>query len=120
LKAAYVYLFVKALPEIPCPPYRSFYLEGTLMGESTVRLNKLYNEYGFQTDELADHIAVELEFLAFLTTLLSHNQIQEDYDFLLNHLRRWTSWFFEQMKKCDQTGFYKELSRYAKYIIHHS
>jgi TorA maturation chaperone TorD len=117
LQAAYVRLFVNALPEIPCPPYGSFYLEGTLMGASTVRLNKLYNEYGFETDELADHIAVELEFLALLTTLSSHSQVHEDYEFLLNHLRQWTPVFFEQVEKNDQTGFYRDVSRYAKNII---
>ena len=117
LQAAYVSLFINARPETPCPPYGSFYLEGTLMGTSTVRLNKLYHEYGFQTDELADHIAVELEFLALLTTLISHKQVLDDYNFLLDHLRQWTPAFFDQVEKNDETGVYRDVSRYAKNII---
>ena len=113
LQAAYVRLFVNALPEIACPPYGSFYLEGTLMGESTVRLNQLYNEYGFQTNELADHIAVELEFFALLTTLTSHAQVQPDYEFLRDHLRRWTAPFFDRVQKNDDTGFYAAAAMFA-------
>ena len=108
-----VRLFVNALPEIACPPYGSFYLEGTLMGKSTVRLNQLYNEYGFQTSELADHIAVELEFFALLTTLTSHAQVQPDYEFLRDHLRRWTAPFFDRVQKNDDTGFYAAAAMFA-------
>ena len=113
LQAAYVRLFVNALPEIPCPPYGSFYLEGTLMGESTVRLNQLYNEYGFQTSELADHIAVELEFFALLTTLTSHVEVRPDYAFLRDHLNRWTAPFFDRVQENDDTGFYAGVARFA-------
>jgi TorA maturation chaperone TorD len=69
LQGEYVRLFINALPEVPCPPYGSFYLEGALMGESTVQVRNLYLSYGFQTDEMADHVAVELEFLALLASL---------------------------------------------------
>jgi len=117
LQNNYVNLFINALPELPCPPYGSFYLEGVLMGGSTVRLKNLYNEYGFQTDEMADHIAVELEFLAMLSTLPTHDQIQKDYDFLLDHLRQWTPEFFKQVEKSDEIGFYKDVSRYAQKVL---
>lgn len=117
LQNNYVNLFINALPELPCPPYGSFYLEGVLMGESTVRLKNLYHEYGFQTDEMADHIAVELEFLAMLSTLPTHDRIQKDYDFLLDHLRQWTPEFFKQVGKSDKIGFYKDVSRYAQKVL---
>jgi TorA maturation chaperone TorD len=117
LQNNYVNLFINALPEIPCPPYGSFYLEGILMGQSTVQVKNLYHEYGFQTDEMADHIAVELEFLAMLSTLLAHDSIQQDYDFLLNHLRQWTPEFFKQVEVSDDIGFYKKVSRYAQQVI---
>jgi len=117
LQNNYVNLFINALPELPCPPYGSFYFEGVLMGESTVRLKNLYHEYGFQTDEMADHIAVELEFLAMLSTLPTHDRIQKDYDFLLDHLRQWTPEFFKQVGKSDKIGFYKDVSRYAQKVL---
>lgn len=117
LQNNYVNLFINALPEIPCPPYGSFYLEGVLMGQSTVRVKNLYHEYGFQTEEVPDHIAVELEFLAILSTLPAHDSVQEDYDFLLNHLRQWTPEFFKQVELSDDMGFYKDVSRYARQVI---
>jgi TorA maturation chaperone TorD len=114
LQAVYIRLFVNALPEVPCPPYGSYYLEGTLMGPSTVRLNKLYNEYGFESKELADHIAVELEFLALLATLSSNPQVSKDSDFMLDHLRQWTPLFFEKLMKHDESGFYSAICGHAR------
>lgn len=117
LQNSYVSLFINALPEVPCPPYGSVYLEGALMGGSTIRVRNLYLEYGFQTEEMADHIAVELEFLAFLTTLSNDNPPREDYDFLLDHLRAWTPEFFDRVENKDEIGFYRDVSRYAKSVI---
>ncbi len=118
LQNAYVSLFINALPEVPCPPYGSYYLDGVLMSETTVQLGKLYREYGFQTAEMADHIAVELEFLALLTVLLNQNEpVQEDHQFLLSHLRQWTPDFFKRVEQSDQTGFYTGVVRDARRIL---
>ncbi len=117
LQNNYVNLFINALPEVPCPPYGSFYLEGILMGQSTVQVKNLYHEYGFQTEEMPDHIAVELEFLAMLSTIAAHDPVQQDYVFLLNHLRQWTPEFFKRVEISDDKGFYKEVSRYARQVI---
>ena len=117
LQGEYVRLFINALPEVPCPPYGSVYLEGVLMGQSTVKLRNLYLSHGFQTDEMADHIAVELEFLAFLTTLSTNGFLHKDYDSLLEHLRLWTPEFFQRVKKNDKSGFYTDVCRYAKSVI---
>jgi len=117
LQNNYVNLFINALPEVPCPPYGSFYLEGILMGQSTVQVKNIYHEYGLQTEEMPDHIAVELEFLAMLSTIAAHDPVQQDYDFLLNHLRQWTPEFFKRVEINDDKGFYKEVSRYARQVI---
>ncbi len=117
LQGEYVRLFINALPEVPCPPYGSFYLEGALMGESTVRVRNLYQSYGFQTDEMADHIAVELEFLALLANLSGIEAAPGDYDFLLHHLLSWTPEFFNRVEENDGVGFYRDLSRCARGLI---
>jgi len=117
LQAEYVRLFINALPETPSPPYGSFYLEGTLMGASTVKLRGLYTEKGFHTDEMPDHIAVELEFLGILCMASKHEEVGEGIEFLLDHLRSWTPRFFEQVSVHDQTGFYRELSRSAGALL---
>jgi TorA maturation chaperone TorD len=117
LQGEYVRLFINALPEVPCPPYGSFYLEGALMGESTVQVSNLYLSYGYQTDEMADHIAVELEFLALLATLSEIEAAPGDYDSLLDHLRSWTPEFFDCVQENDGIGFYRDVSRYARRVI---
>jgi len=83
LEAEYVRLFVNSLPEVPCAPYGSVYFEGTVMGVSTVEVAKIYEKYGLETDELADHIAVECQFLAWLREQDGHDTaVREDCAFL--------------------------------------
>jgi TorA maturation chaperone TorD len=118
LQSEYVRLFINALPETPCPPYGSFYLEGTLMGISTLEVKDLYAAYGFHTDEMPDHIAVELEFLALLgTASKQEEEVGESLDFLLGRLRSWTPAFFEQVDKNDRVGFFRELSKSAGRLL---
>lgn len=117
LQAEYVRLFINALPEVSCPPYGSVYLEGTLMGESTVRLRNLYSSYGWQTEEMADHIAVELEFLALLAALGEDAPVQEDLNFVWDHLNLWAPAFLARVEENDRTGFYKAVSRHARKIL---
>jgi len=117
LQAEYVRLFINALPEVPCPPYGSFYLEGTLMGESTVRLQKLYARHGWQTDEPADHLAVELEFLALLAALPQDEARRQDYHFLLDHLKLWLPDFLARVEENDRSGFYRGAAGYAKRVM---
>jgi len=112
----YVSLFINYLPEVPCIPYGSWYLEGILMGPSTVQLSNLYREYGFQTQEPADHIAVELEFLGILSALIhqtpqARDKIQPDLDFVMGHVNAWTPDFLARVASWDADGFYGALAR---------
>jgi putative dimethyl sulfoxide reductase chaperone len=65
----YAALFIGPF-ELPAPPYGSIYLDKnkTIMGDSTMRALKLYQEAGLQVEEKEppDHIAIELEFMSFL------------------------------------------------------
>ncbi len=113
LQNQYVRLFINALPQVPCPPYGSCYLEGTLMGESTVAIAQLYGDYGLETPEMPDHLAVELEFLAFLTHPASGARAQ-DVRRLWDHLRSWTPEFFDRVEGHDQEGFYRATAQLAR------
>jgi hypothetical protein len=48
LQNRYVSLFINHLPEVPCIPCGSWYLEGTLMGPSTVKLANLIGNTGLK------------------------------------------------------------------------
>lgn len=120
LQNRYVSLFINRLPEVPCIPCGSWYLEGTLMGPSTIQLAGLYREYGFETSEIPDHICVELEFLAILTTLVrgvsdsgdsADTRLITDLAFVTGHLAAWTPDFLERTASWDPDGFYGDLAR---------
>jgi TorA maturation chaperone TorD len=66
--------------QVPCPPYESFWREDvpldirrTLMGPCTAELKAIYRELGLQVSsgscELPDHVAIELEALAYALSL---------------------------------------------------
>lgn len=57
--------------KVEAPPYASVYLnEGQVMGKETAEVDKYYRQAGYElgqsADQLSDHLAVELEFMALL------------------------------------------------------
>lgn len=118
LQNEYVRLFINALPEVPCAPYGSFYLEGSLMGETTVTVHEIYRKYGMETKELPDHIAVESEFLAWLHGMADSDEAaRKDYDYLLGHLKEWTTLFFDRVEQHDQLGCYRQSAKLARALL---
>lgn len=108
-------------------PYGSIWLsgEGTVMQESTVALEGLYGEAGFELDEAAgdlpDHVAVELEFLYLLTfkgneaRRLGDEVASAGWDqlhdlFLRGHLGAWIAPFAQAVRANAETAFYRELA----------
>ncbi len=71
LEVAYTGLFINCLGGVPVPPYGSVYLEAEaqLMGASSLRVAESYRHEGLNmeaSDEPADFLATELEFLYYL------------------------------------------------------
>ncbi len=111
--------------ELKAPPYASVYLENQrkVMGESTMETLRLYQEAGLKQDsnEPADHISIELEFLYYLISSeleadLEENQSQADFflaqqrKFLNQYLGRWIYPFCESIKKETKAGYYHSLA----------
>jgi len=112
---------------IVAKPYGSVWLDGeeTLMQDSTMAVQELYHEGGFEIDEdfreLPDHIAAELEFLYLL--IYRENEARRNDDpealtamaglrkrFLDEHLGSWVGPFTAAVKAGAQSGFYRELA----------
>ena len=108
-------------------PYGSVWLDGeeTLMQDSTMAVQELYEEGGFEINEdfreLPDHIAAELEFLYLL--IYRENEARRNDDpealtamaglrkrFLDEHLGSWVGPFTAAVKAGAQSGFYRELA----------
>ena len=108
-------------------PYGSAWLSGekTLMQDSTMAVEQLYHEGGFEIDEdfreLPDHIAVELEFLYLLIYRENEARRSDDPEalraiaglrkrFLDEHLGSWVGPFTAAVRTGAQSGFYRELA----------
>ena len=65
--AEYTGLFISNHPQAPCRPIESVYTEGLLVGEATEDAAAQYLRFGLQAnEEQPDHLAAELEFVAWL------------------------------------------------------
>jgi TorA maturation chaperone TorD len=113
--------------QVIAQPYGSTWLsaEKTLMGESSMAVQKLYEAGGFEIAEdfreLPDHVAAELEFLYLL--IFRQNQAHREGDaaalnsvtslrkrFLGEHLGRWAGPFTAAVRSGAQSAFYRELA----------
>ncbi|MGI9535464.1 MAG: TorD/DmsD family molecular chaperone [Desulfocapsaceae bacterium] len=110
--------------ELIAPPYGSVYLEKNrqIMGDTTIDVLKSYEEAGLSVDEKepSDHIAIELEFMSFLSTreaearaqgntIEAENFFGQQKDFYNNYLR-WVPNFCEAIKKGTKSPFYQSLA----------
>ena len=99
LQVEYTRLFINGIPHIIAPPYGSFYLDGdhTLQGKSTRKTRNFYRQYGYDiadTAEPADHIRLELEFVAALTR---DNELEAEEQFLKTIFRPWFTSFYKRI-----------------------
>lgn len=107
------------------PPYGSVYLEqsGQLMGDSTMAVQRLYQEAGLALEvrEVPDHIALELEFLHFLAlraaAALAENNLElateltdRQSEFMNRYLCPWMAAFCNNIRGGTENRFYRGLA----------
>ena len=126
LNVDYAKLFVGPF-NLLAPPYGSVYLEDQrmVMGNSTVDVQKRYQEAGLDVDakfkDAPDHIAAELEFMHFLVFKEMEATSEGDAggfincllmqrSFLEDHLGAWISDFAGNIVNNAQTPFYQNLA----------
>lgn len=114
LEVAYTGLFINRLGGAPAPPYGSVYLDadGQLMGESCLRVADSYRREGLNldgSDEPADFLATELEFIYYLITAeqsavavgdraAAASWKQKQADFCRELLHPWLAIFCQRLK----------------------
>ncbi len=109
------------------PPHETVYMdsEGQFRGMLTAELETTYRQVGLTVsptlNELPDHIAVELEFMAYLC--LKESEAQQDGSsttdalrwrglqaaFVKGHLARWFPLFARRLKEAQPVGLYAAL-----------
>ena len=108
LRTAYTRLFINAVPHVTVPPYASVYLDGSgsLQGPTTERTRDFYRAHGYDLaseTEPADHLALELDFLAALT---GEGQVEAEEVFLRTLFRPWFTRFKERCMQEVRHPFY--------------
>lgn len=101
------------------PPYESLYRDGQLYGSTAIEVQRGYRSAGFETaaeesNELPDHVGIELEFLGELCELrerdaeLSAGRIEDAIEWLLDeHLTVWLPQLQARVHEADPPPFYE-------------
>ncbi len=103
----------------PCPPYESLWRadqprreQGRLMGAAAGDVVRIYGKLGLQmrtnAHELPDHLAVELEALAYA---FEHERGESAADLARSHLAAWMGPFCAAVAAETEQPFYSELAR---------
>lgn len=126
LAGAFGFLFHGAGGPSAVPPYESVYTspQGRMFQKATTDMERLLAEHGMSvsgTPEPADHIAVELEFLAQLTadSLDGSDAVVEARRraVLRDHLLVWGPEFCDLCIERDRNGFYAAAARILRAML---
>ncbi|HEX9033367.1 MAG TPA: molecular chaperone TorD family protein [Streptosporangiaceae bacterium] len=105
--------------KVPCPPYESYWRDDvpidiwhSLMGPCTAELRQLYRRLGIDVTggqpELPDHVAVELEALAYALTRPDGHDVA--HSLLTGHLGRWLPRLCKAVAAQASHPFYRDLA----------
>ena len=136
LEWGYRATFGAATVAMDCPPYEMYY-SGSQIWQQTQDLADIsgfYKAHGIQMEEDTtttrwDHVAVELEFLHFLTYKLAYaieNHSAEEQEeclsakkkFLYAHIGRWIKAFSTSVIKKTPEDFYRQAATLATVFVH--
>lgn len=137
LTQGYRNTFGGATVAMDCPPYE-MYFSGSHIWQQTQDLSDIsgfYKAYGIEIEDDKsssrrwDHIAVELEFLHFLTYKLAYaieNHGDEKQEsclsgkkkFLNAHIGRWIHAFSKSVFKKSPEAFYRQAAKLANSFVH--
>ncbi len=140
-QGSYVSLFAVGVPAVPCTPFESAYHEGDVApgGWVQAELDRSYARAGLELSsevaEPVDHVALELEFLALLAgreaqaweqrsaagdaATTTARLLEQQRDFLDEHLCVWFPAFAARLAAEDEHGAYAALSRLANAFLVH-
>lgn len=137
LEREYMDLFVVPNPRYVAP-YESVFrdswsnpveggapIRGLLMGDSSLAVQRCYDEAGVaQQDELADHVATELRFMAWLWEQQAEREsgdaaaiAQLRSRFRADHVARWIADLRGRVAERDRLGFYAAALRVTEAVI---
>lgn len=125
LQVDFTNLFVNGVPTAKAHPFAGWYSgDQIVFGDSDKDMLHFYSHYGIIYDQNnalpADHILVELEFIALM---LEEYQNKPDYFYIkglkemISHMSKWVPGFVSNIKNNAQTGFYKEVAGILESVL---
>jgi putative dimethyl sulfoxide reductase chaperone len=109
LLVVYSSLFLS--PPTPACLNAGMHLDGTIMGNSVLEMEQLYQKYALTRDtefrDLPDHLALQLQFLGYLLALSLEAEAPEDAladarGFIFRHLLSWMPQLVQQCRRAEQ------------------
>ncbi len=136
LEQQYVRVFMHNSEAVPSLPYESVYLDpgGQAAGWTIALLEQEYAAAGLALSpslkDLPDHVAVELEFMAFMcgqeadawnreTVADAVEALKREATFLDTHLTRWLSRWARQVAAADSKGVYSVVAETTSAFVSH-
>ena len=118
LQIDYTALFINAFPVTKAHPFAGWYEGDTIiMGPSDQKIRKFYSLQGVDYDNFqipADHIMIELEFMALMAEQYEETQNNFFYQamgtMMHEHMEHWVLRFLEKVKENARTDFYSQLA----------
>ena len=118
LQVDFTALFINAFPVAKARPFAGWYEgDAIIMGPSDNRVRQFYSRYGVQCDQLkvpADHIMVELEFMAHMAEQYEETGDPFYYaamqEMMHKHLQHWILIFLKNIEENARTHFYSNLA----------
>ena len=113
-------------------PYASMYLDGEIMGQSTMDVAAKYRDAGLDVSgtfkDLPDHICAEMEFMYCLCmreldATMAGDQVRAEREsgtarsFLVGHLNRWVPGFTDCVLRHATTPLYRGLARITRDFV---
>ncbi|MFN2354754.1 MAG: molecular chaperone [Desulfopila sp.] len=121
-KIEYAQLFVTSIGKTVLP-YGSIYLEGgrKMMGESTMAVQRFYDRFHLDVKamEVADHLAIELEFMQYLSCAEPENEEMHKAleEFRQTLVAPWLQPFADAVEAAGSSRFYALLARLTADIV---
>ena len=106
-----VYSRLFLAPPFPAPLNAGIQLDGALMGQSTVEMERFYQRHGLTRDrefrDLPDHLALQLQFVAFLHAKAAETEDREECAAIAGDARYFVrqlmlSWFPGWLEQLDE------------------
>jgi len=101
------------------PGEASLKIKGLVMGESTLQVRHCYVQAGvFPGEELPDHIANELRFMAYLWSPEAEALADLRCKFCDEHILKWIGELREKVAENDRLGFYVAAVQVAEAVVY--